>query len=105
MNKKESGVCAKFVLFSLPRRPTSGCVHSIRARRSSLCVSYCGDATSPLGEERHQRGQGFTPGTWSYMLMDEQGELPRANVHAHKKSDQNDYTDLIAQLCLDTAEC
>lgn len=27
--KKEPGVCAKLVLFLLPRRPTSGCVHSI----------------------------------------------------------------------------
>lgn len=52
------------------------------------CVSYCGDATSRLGEELHWRGQGLTPGTWSYRHMDEQGELPRANVRAHKKSDQ-----------------
>lgn len=34
-------------------------------------------------------GQGFTPGTWSYKgrLMGEQSELTRANVLAHKKSD------------------
>lgn len=85
VDKKESGVCAKFLLFSLPRRPTSGCVHRICAKRSSLWVSHCGDAASRLGEELHRRGQGFT---WSYRLMDEQGELPRATVRAHKKSDQ-----------------